>query len=100
MKSVSSSNARFSPARSNARICVYRPRPASSASAVSTTPNRYCSPNSRPSSQVVPGTLDIEEQVAVGRFGQREQPPVGDQAAAAVPFGLQDLVPATGTPAG
>jgi hypothetical protein len=30
---------------------VYRGSPASSASAVSTTPNRYCSPNSRPSSE-------------------------------------------------
>ena len=38
MKPVSSSNARFSPARLNAQICVYRGSPASSASAVSTTP--------------------------------------------------------------
>ena len=30
MKSISSSNARFSPARSNAQICVYRGSPASS----------------------------------------------------------------------
>jgi hypothetical protein len=41
---------------------------------------------------VVPGPLDIEEQVAVGRFRQRQQPPVGDQGTGAVLFGIQDLV--------
>jgi len=43
---------------------------------------------------VVPGPLDIGEQVPVGRFRQREQPPVGDQAAVAVPahVSASDLV--------
>ncbi len=43
--------------------------------------------------RVVAGALDVEEQVPVGRFGQREQPPVGDQGAVAVAFGIQELVP-------
>jgi hypothetical protein len=42
---------------------------------------------------VVPGPLDVGEQVPVGRFRQREQPPVGHQAGVAVAFGIQDLVP-------
>ena len=38
---------------------------------------------------VVAGALDVEEQVAGDRFGQREQPAVRDQRAASVPVGLQ-----------
>ena len=42
---------------------------------------------------VVPGALDIEEQVPAVRFRQREQPAVGHQLAVGVPFGCQELVP-------
>ena len=42
---------------------------------------------------VVAGALDVEEQVPVGWFGQREQPAVGDQGAVGVAFGIQELVP-------
>jgi len=42
---------------------------------------------------VVPGPLDIEEQVPAGRFRQRQQTTVGNQGAVAVAFGIQDLVP-------
>ena len=43
--------------------------------------------------RVVAGTLDVEEQVPVGWFGQCQQPAVGDLGAVGVAFGIQELVP-------
>jgi len=93
MKSISSSNARFSPGRSKAPDLRVPGESRLVDLGRVDDAEQVLQPELPAVLGVVAGALDVEEQVPIGWFGQREQPAVRDQRAAGVAFGIQELVP-------
>ncbi len=81
MKSISSSNARFSPAPVEGPDLRVPGRAACVGVGRVDDAEQVLQPELPAVLGVVPRPLDVEEQVAVRRFGQRQQPPVRHQGA-------------------